>query len=152
MVMGDRSPEMQLLRQRIAQVAPTRETVLITGESGTGKELVAREIHTQSDRADRPFIAVNCAAIPENLVESELFGYEKGAFSGAARTTKGKFEAASSGTLFLDEIADMPVAVQAKLLRVLQEGEVTRLGSGGRGIRCGKARSRHRAMEKLFGK
>ena len=125
------SAAIQTLREQIQSLATVPSNVLIAGESGTGKELVAREIHAQSKRANKSFVAVNCAAIPENLVESELFGYEKGAFSGAVKTTKGKFEAANGGTLFLDEIADMPVSVQAKLLRVLQEGELTRLGGGG---------------------
>ncbi len=120
------------LQEQIRQVAEVPSNVLIFGESGTGKELVAREIHRNSPRSRNPFVALNCAAIPENLVESELFGFEKGAFSGAGRTTKGKFESANGGTLFLDEIGDMPISVQAKLLRVLQEGEVTRLGGESR--------------------
>ncbi|MCB0265737.1 MAG: sigma-54-dependent Fis family transcriptional regulator [Calditrichaeota bacterium] len=122
------SPVIQEMRRLIARVARVPSNVLITGESGTGKELIAREIHRMSPRSVQPFIAVNCAAIPENLVESELFGFEKGAFSGAMRTSKGKFELADGGTLMLDEIGDMPLAVQAKLLRVLQENEITRLG------------------------
>jgi len=120
------------LRESIAKVAEVPSNVLIMGESGTGKELVAREIHRLSPRAKKPFVAVNCAAIPENLVESELFGFEKGAFSGAVRTTKGKFEVAHTGTLFLDEIGDMPQHIQAKLLRILQDGEVSRIGGEGR--------------------
>ncbi|MCB0289526.1 MAG: sigma-54-dependent Fis family transcriptional regulator [Calditrichaeota bacterium] len=123
------------LRQHIEKVAAVPSNVLISGESGTGKELVAREIHRLSSRAKGPFVAVNCAAIPENLVESELFGFEKGAFTGANRTTRGKFEIARGGTLFLDEIGDMPLAIQAKLLRVLQESEITRLGGEGRVIK-----------------
>lgn len=123
------------LRNHIKKVSAVPSNVLIQGESGTGKELVAREIHRLSQRSKRPFVAVNCAAIPENLVESELFGFEKGAFSGAHRTSKGKFESANGGTLFLDEIGDMPVQIQAKLLRVLETGEVTRLGGEGRIIR-----------------
>ncbi len=128
------SQHTKALRDQILKMARVPSNVVILGESGTGKEVVAREIHRFSHRADKPFIAVNCAALPEHLVESELFGFEKGAFSGAIRTTKGKFEAANGGILLLDEIGDMPLSVQAKLLRVLQEDEVNRLGSGGRSI------------------
>lgn len=123
------SPWIQSLREMIRQVAPTAATVLITGESGTGKELVARSIHEQSTRAKSPLIALNCAAVPEQLMESELFGFEKGSFTGATQAKTGLFEAAHEGTLLLDEIGDMPIALQAKLLRVLQEGEVRRIGS-----------------------
>lgn len=123
------------MREKISRLATVPSNVFIHGESGTGKELVARELHRLSPRTKRAFVAVNCAAIPDNLVESELFGFEKGAFSGAMKTTKGKFEIASGGTLFLDEIGDMPLPVQAKLLRVLQEGEMTRLGGEGRMIK-----------------
>lgn len=117
------------LKVLIQQVAPTLATVLITGESGSGKERVAQALHRQSSRAKGPWVAMNCAAIPENLMESELFGYEKGAFTGATQAKPGLFEMASGGTLFLDEIGDMVMSLQTKLLRVLQEGEVRRLGS-----------------------
>ncbi|MGH7598792.1 MAG: sigma-54-dependent transcriptional regulator [bacterium] len=130
-----KSEAVNKLRQSIEIVADVPSNVLILGESGTGKELVARELHLYSPRAKMPFVAVNCAAIPENLVESELFGFEKGAFSGAVRATRGKFEVANGGTLFLDEIGDMPLPIQAKLLRVLQEDEVTRIGGEGRVIK-----------------
>ncbi len=110
------------------QVAPSKATVLISGESGTGKEMFARFVHAKSNRADKPFIAVNCAALPEHLLESELFGHEKGAFTGAINRKLGKFELADGGTLLLDEISEMDLALQAKLLRVLQEGEVDRVG------------------------
>ena len=116
------------LREQIALAAPSKARVLITGENGTGKELIARAIHDGSRRAAGPFIKVNCAAIPSELIESELFGHERGAFTGALKAHKGKFEQASAGTLFLDEIGDMRLDVQAKLLRVLQEGEVDRVG------------------------
>lgn len=119
----------------VLKVAPTNASVLLTGESGTGKELVARAIHGQSLRRDGPLIVVNCAAIPETLLESELFGYEKGAFTGAATSKPGRFELAHAGTLFLDEIGDMPLAVQAKILRMLETGTVERVG-GIKPIRC----------------
>jgi two-component system nitrogen regulation response regulator NtrX len=122
------SPAMQKLRQEIARVAPIPSPVLIFGESGSGKELVARELHRLGQHPDGSFIAVNSAALPEHLVESELFGHERGAFTGAASMRKGAFEAASGGTLFLDEIGELPLPVQAKLLRVLEERLVTRLG------------------------
>jgi two-component system NtrC family response regulator len=112
----------------VEKVAPTDATVLVLGESGTGKELLAKALHGLSGRRDKRFVAINCAAIPENLLESELFGYEKGAFTGAAKQTPGKIETASGGTLFLDEIGDMPLSLQAKLLRFLQERVVERVG------------------------
>ncbi|HUB67607.1 MAG TPA: sigma-54 dependent transcriptional regulator [Candidatus Methylacidiphilales bacterium] len=122
------SPAMQQVYKLIGQVAPTNTTILITGESGTGKELVARAIYQNGVRANKPFIAINCAAIPENLLESELFGHEKGAFTGAMAQRIGKFEQCDGGTLFLDEIGDMPLTTQTKILRVLQEGEISRVG------------------------
>jgi two-component system response regulator HydG len=122
------SPAFQRMMTLIKQVADSSATVLIQGESGTGKELVARTIHELSGRRAGPFIAVNCAALPETLLESELFGYEKGAFTGAASRKEGRFELASGGTLFLDEIADLSLVTQPKILRVLQEGEFERLG------------------------
>jgi len=120
---------MQELYRRIAKVARTDATVLILGESGTGKELAARAIHEQSDRAGKPMICVNCAAIPETLIESELFGHEKGAFTGATSSRSGLIEAADGGTLFLDEIGELPLEAQARLLRFLQEGEIRRVGA-----------------------
>jgi DNA-binding NtrC family response regulator len=122
------TPEMQKIYRMVAQVARTNTTVLITGESGTGKELLARAIHHQSPRRDQPFVAVNPAAIPETLIESELFGHEKGSFTGAFQRKLGKFELAQGGTLFLDEIATLRSELQAKLLRVLQEREIERVG------------------------
>jgi len=124
-----RSPAMVRLREAIAKVAPTNGRVLVLGESGTGKELIAQEIHRQSRRAAGPFVKVNCAAIPAELIESELFGHEKGSFSGAAARRRGQFEVADGGTLFLDEIGDMSLSAQAKVLRALQTGEITRVGS-----------------------
>ena len=127
-IYGD-SASMQEVRERISRVAPTNATVLITGETGTGKELVARAIHRNSPRSTKPFIAVNCAAFTETLLESELFGHEKGAFTGADRQRQGLFEAAHEGTLFLDEAGEMSLAAQAKLLRVLTDGQLLRVGS-----------------------
>ena len=120
---------MHELAEQIQLVAPSAGRVLITGENGTGKELVARAIHENSDRAGGPFVKLNCAAVPRELIESELFGHEKGSFTGASQMRRGKFELADSGTLLLDEVGDMPLAMQAKLLRVLQEGELERVGS-----------------------
>jgi len=124
-----RSPAMQQIFASIMRVAPTRATVLLAGESGVGKDLIARAIHFHSPRKDRPFVKINCTALPENLMESELFGYEKGAFTGATTSKPGKFEQADSGTVMLDEIGDVPANIQVKLLRVLQEREFERLGS-----------------------
>jgi DNA-binding NtrC family response regulator len=123
-----KSPAMQEIYAKIEQVADSRTTILITGESGTGKELVARALHYNSSRRDRPFIALNCAALPETLIESELFGHEKGSFTDATARRVGQFELANSGSLFLDEIGDLSPMTQAKLLRVLQEREFTRIG------------------------
>jgi len=123
------SAALQQIRDMIAKVAPTDARVLITGANGTGKELVARSLHQQSDRSAMPYIEVNCAAIPSELIESELFGHEKGSFTSAIKQHKGKFEQADGGTLFLDEIGDMSLAAQAKVLRVLQEKKLSRVGS-----------------------
>ncbi|KGJ95970.1 PEP-CTERM-box response regulator transcription factor [Thalassotalea sp. ND16A] len=122
------SDAMDKLRTLIKRIAPTEITTLLLGESGTGKEVVANAIHQQSNRTKKPFIAINCASIPETLLESELFGFEKGAYTGAHKTTKGKIEMAQGGTLFLDEIGDMPFNLQAKLLRFLQERVIERIG------------------------
>lgn len=123
------SPAIMRVKEMIERVAATDARVLVTGSNGTGKELVARWLHEKSDRASMPFIEVNCAAIPSELIESELFGHEKGAFTSAIKQHKGKFEQADGGTLFLDEIGDMSLAAQAKVLRVLQENKLTRVGS-----------------------
>ncbi len=124
-----RSPAMQEIFASVMRVAPSRATVLLAGESGVGKDLIARAIHFHSPRRDKPFVKINCTALPENLMESELFGYEKGAFTGANVSKPGKFEQADTGTVMLDEIGDVPGNIQVKLLRVLQEREVERLGS-----------------------
>jgi two-component system, NtrC family, response regulator AtoC len=124
-----RSPPVARLREQVEAVAATDAAVLLTGESGTGKELVARMLHDRSPRRDRPFVAVNCAAVPPTLIEAELFGYERGAFTGALRKREGRFSAANGGTLFLDEIGEMPLEAQAKLLRVLQDGTFEPIGT-----------------------
>ncbi len=124
-----KSKEMKEVFELIQSVASARSTIMITGSSGSGKEMVARAIHYASNRADKPFIKLNCAALPENLVEAELFGYEKGAFTDAKKTNRGRFELADGGTLLLDEISEMPLNLQSKLLRVLQEREFERIGS-----------------------
>jgi two-component system nitrogen regulation response regulator NtrX len=126
-ILGE-SALIQKLKEQIRVAAPTNGWVLITGENGTGKELVAKQVHVQSRRADQPFVEVNCAAIPEELIESELFGHEKGAFTGAIAQKRGKFELADKGTIFLDEIADMSLRTQAKILRILQEHKFERVG------------------------
>jgi len=124
-----RSAQIEKVLKKAELVARTNSTVLITGETGTGKELLARAVHYNSSRRDRPLVKVNCSALPANLIESELFGHEKGAFTGAVTQKTGRFELADGGTIFLDEIGDMPTDLQAKLLRVLQEGEFERLGN-----------------------
>ena len=126
-MIGESEPMLRL-RETIAKASPTNATVLITGESGTGKELIARALHKNSKRAGSRFVQVNCAAIPEELIESELFGHERGSFTGATEKKVGKFQQADGGTIFLDEIADMSAKTQAKVLRVLEEGEVERIG------------------------
>ncbi|PQA40722.1 sigma-54 interaction domain-containing protein [Amnimonas aquatica] len=145
-----RSPAMAQVRQLIAQVAPHTTLVLIQGESGSGKEVVARALHEQSERADGPFVPVNCGAIPADLLESELFGHEKGAFTGAVCARKGRFEAAEGGTLFLDEIGDMSLPMQVKILRVLQERCFERVGSN-QTIRCNVriVAATHRDLESM---
>ena len=122
------SAVLRRVMERVARVAPTTATVLITGETGTGKELIARAIHAASPRAKRPLVRVNCAALPEGLLASELFGHERGAFTGAVERRKGRFELANGGTIFLDEIGELSPAMQVALLRVLQEGEFERVG------------------------
>jgi DNA-binding NtrC family response regulator len=127
-LMIGRSPRMKAIFDKVAKTAPTSGRVLITGENGTGKELVARALHDHSKRVGGPFVKLNCAAIPSELIESELFGHEKGSFTGATKDRRGKFEQADGGTLFLDEVGDMNPSAQAKVLRVLQEGEFERVG------------------------
>src|SRR3974390_3497296 len=122
------SPAMQTLYAQIQRIAPTRASVLIIGESGTGKEVAARTLHDLSPRADQPFIAVNCGAIPETLIEAELFGYERGSFTGAVRSHAGYFERSGEGTVLLDEITEMPLEMQVKLLRVLESRQIFRVG------------------------
>ena len=134
-----RSPALMQVLHQVERVAVTDTTVLILGETGTGKELIARAIHNRSTRKDRPLVKVNCAALPSTLIESELFGHEKGAFTGAFTRKVGRFELADAGTIFLDEIGELPLDLQAKLLRVLQDGEFERLGVGAdhqRGCAC----------------
>src|SRR5881397_1954100 len=132
-IIGESEP-VRRLREQIVTAAPTTGRVLIRGENGSGKELVARAVHARSARREQPFVAVNCAAIPDELIESELFGHERGAFTGATQARRGRFEEAHGGTLFLDEVGDLSPRAQTKLLRVLQEGELSRLG-GSRTIR-----------------
>src|SRR2546430_13761234 len=129
---------MRQVYEQIAQVAQTNTTVLIRGESGTGKELLAHAIHYNSPRAAKPFVKVSCAALPDTLIEAELFGYERGAFTGAQQRKQGRFELADSGTIFLDEIGEIPLASQVKLLRVLQEREFVRLGGTETDPRAGR--------------
>ncbi len=149
-IIGNSAPIQQVYEQ-VAQVARTNTTVLIRGESGTGKEMIAHAIHYNSPRAKKPFIKVSCAALPESLIESELFGYEKGAFTGAQAAKKGRFELAEGGTLFLDEIGDVSPSTQVKLLRVLQEREIERLG-GTSSIRINVrlVAATHRPLEQLM--
>ncbi len=123
-----RSPTMQELMRRVARIARSDATLVLQGESGAGKEVVARAVHANGTRRDKPFVALNCAALPQDLLESEMFGHARGAFTGASQARKGYFETANGGTLFLDEIADMPLHLQAKLLRALQDGEIVRVG------------------------
>src|SRR5450432_2779149 len=148
--MVGRSASMAALHAQIAKVAPTRTRVLITGESGTGKELIARAVHRESALRDKPFIKVNCAAIPPELIESELFGHERGAFTGAIAKKRGLFEVADGGTIFLDEIGDMAQSAQAKVLRVLQTGEFTRVG-GEKSLRtdCRVVAATNRDLEQM---
>jgi two-component system, NtrC family, response regulator len=146
------APEMVKVARTIERVARTSVSVMLLGASGTGKELLARGLHEASDRADGPFIAINCAAIPENLLESELFGHEKGSFTGAVKTTEGKIESADGGTLFLDEVGDIPLTLQVKLLRFLQERTIERVG-GRRAIAVNTriVCATHQDLEKMIG-
>jgi formate hydrogenlyase transcriptional activator len=147
------SPALEFVLAEVERVAPTDSTVLILGETGTGKELIARAIHTISSRCGRPFVKLNCSAIPFDLLESELFGHEKGAFTGAIAQKMGRFEMADTGTLFLDEIGDLPLALQPKLLRVLQEQEFERLGSGRtHRINVRLVAATHRDLEEMVAK
>ena len=132
------SPKFRALLDDINMVAPVDSAVLVRGETGTGKEVVAQAIHAASPRRQQQFVAINCAAIPAALLESELFGYERGAFTGAVTQREGRFQAADQGTLFLDEIGDLPLELQPKLLRVLQERQVERLGGSRAGMRRGR--------------
>lgn len=145
-------PSMQRVKALIEKVAPTPSTVLIRGETGTGKELAARSVHEYSDRADKPFVPVNCGALPDNLIESELFGHRKGAFTGAEEHRKGLFEVANGGTLFLDEIGELPKTVQASLLRVLESGEIKRVGdSEALNVDVRIVCATHRDLNKMIG-
>jgi len=148
-LIGESAP-MEQVRRLIAKVAPTNSTVIIHGETGTGKELVARAIHDQSLRADRPMVAINCGALPEHLIESELFGHRKGAFTGAEEHRTGLFEVADGGTLFLDEIGELPKSMQAKLLRFLESGEIRRVGEN-ESIHCDVrvVCATHRALDEM---
>src|ERR1700739_1608547 len=147
------SPALERVLAGVRRVAPTDSTVLVLGETGTGKELMARAIHNLSGRCGRPFVKLNCSAIPFDLWESELFGHEKGAFTGAVSQKIGRFEMADTGTLFLDEIGDMPLALQPKLLRVLQEQEFERLGSGRtHRINIRLVAATHRALAEMVAK
>ena len=151
-IIGDSSP-LEFVLAEVERVAPTDSTVLVLGETGTGKELIARAIHNLSTRCGRPFVKLNCSAIPLDLLESELFGHEKGAFTGAIAQKIGRFEMADSGTLFLDEIGDMPLMLQPKLLRVLQEQEFERLGSGRtHHINVRMVAATHRNLEEMVGR
>src|SRR5439155_19274652 len=127
--MVGQSPAMQEVFRLIQRAGPSEKAILIQGESGTGKELVARALHVHSTRADKPLVVINCAALPESLLESELFGHEKGSFTGAINAKQGLFEVADGGTLFIDEIGEMPGSLQAKMLRVLEDGSMRRIGS-----------------------